>query len=156
MKSEVFIDTSGWLCFFDTNQTQHRFVRSSIEHHIRQGGHFVTTSGVFDELIPLLSTRTRASRRHILDCVVKAQNLPRLEVIHITAKVHHAAFELLQARLDKEWSWVDAASFIVMQSRGLTQALTTDHHFEQAGLCNCWLSSLAQKTEFWLSAAFSG
>jgi predicted nucleic acid-binding protein len=34
--------------------------------------------------------------------------------------------------LDKEWSLVDAASFVVMKERGLTEALTADHHFEQS------------------------
>jgi predicted nucleic acid-binding protein len=28
---------------------------------------------------------------------------------------------------------VDAASFVVMSERGITEALTTDQHFEQAG-----------------------
>jgi len=32
----------------------------------------------------------------------------------------------------KQWSLVDAASFVVMQERGLVEALTTDHNFEQA------------------------
>ena len=38
-----------------------------------------------------------------------------------------------ESRPDKEWSLVDCASFVVMQQRGLTEVLTTDHHFEQAG-----------------------
>jgi predicted nucleic acid-binding protein len=40
---------------------------------------------------------------------------------------------LLKARLDKEWSLVDCASFVVMQHRSIVEALTADHHFEQAG-----------------------
>src|SRR5262245_24927840 len=44
-----------------------------------------------------------------------------------------AAWQLWEARADKDWSAVDCASFQVMQQRGLTEALTTDHHFEQAG-----------------------
>jgi predicted nucleic acid-binding protein len=31
-----------------------------------------------------------------------------------------------------EWL-VDTFSFVLMQRRGMYQALTTDHHFEQAG-----------------------
>ncbi len=37
------------------------------------------------------------------------------------------------ARPDKEWSLTDCISFVVMQGRGLREALTSDHHFEQAG-----------------------
>ena len=42
------------------------------------------------------------------------------------------AFYIVQ-RLDKDWSLTDCISFIVMRRRGLTDALTSDHHFEQAG-----------------------
>jgi uncharacterized protein len=37
------------------------------------------------------------------------------------------------SRRDKEWSLTDCISFVVMKERGLTEALTADHHFEQAG-----------------------
>ena len=36
-------------------------------------------------------------------------------------------------RPDKAWSLTDCISFAVMAERGLTEALTADHHFEQAG-----------------------
>lgn len=34
---------------------------------------------------------------------------------------------------DKEWAVTDCISFIVMRNRGIYEALTNDHHFEQAG-----------------------
>jgi predicted nucleic acid-binding protein len=40
---------------------------------------------------------------------------------------------LYGARPDKEWGLTDCISFVVMEERGLTLALTTDRHFEQAG-----------------------
>ncbi len=40
---------------------------------------------------------------------------------------------LYAERPDKGWSLTDCISISVMQERGLTEALTTDHHFEQAG-----------------------
>ncbi|MCI0334210.1 MAG: PIN domain-containing protein [Planctomycetes bacterium] len=40
---------------------------------------------------------------------------------------------LFAARPDKEWSLTDCTSFVVMQEQALTDALTADHHFEQAG-----------------------
>ncbi|HMC28406.1 MAG TPA: hypothetical protein VKM56_11500 [Verrucomicrobiae bacterium] len=41
--------------------------------------------------------------------------------------------ELCSARKDKEWSLTDCISFVVMQRERVTDALTADHHFEQAG-----------------------
>ena len=40
---------------------------------------------------------------------------------------------LFSHRADKEWSVTDCTSFVVMQEEKLIDALTTDHHFEQAG-----------------------
>jgi uncharacterized protein len=40
---------------------------------------------------------------------------------------------MFAARSDKRWSLTDCISFVVMQERGLTEALTADRHFEQAG-----------------------
>ena len=56
-----------------------------------------------------------------------------IEIVHIDKELDAAAWTLLKGRLDKEWTLVDCASFVVMQRRGITEAFTTDHHFEQAG-----------------------
>jgi predicted nucleic acid-binding protein len=40
---------------------------------------------------------------------------------------------LFNARADKEWSLTDCVSFVAMTQFGITEALTADHHFEQAG-----------------------
>ena len=44
-----------------------------------------------------------------------------------------AGINLYLSRPDKDWSLTDCTSFVAMQERGLTDALTADHHFEQAG-----------------------
>jgi uncharacterized protein len=44
-----------------------------------------------------------------------------------------AARELFSARPDKEWSLTDCISFVAMNERNITDAPTSDHHFEQAG-----------------------
>jgi predicted nucleic acid-binding protein len=41
--------------------------------------------------------------------------------------------QLFGDRPDKEWSLTDCIDFVVMRERNLTEALTSDHHFEQAG-----------------------
>ena len=49
----------------------------------------------------------------------------------------HASFlkslDLYVRRQDKSWSFTDCTSFCLMKARKITNALTTDHHFEQAG-----------------------
>jgi predicted nucleic acid-binding protein len=49
------------------------------------------------------------------------------------AKTFDLGLSLFSRRTDKEWSLTDCISFAVMQQRNITDALTTDHHFKQAG-----------------------
>jgi uncharacterized protein len=58
---------------------------------------------------------------------------PYVEIIHIDASLDAEAWQLLSQRQDKDWSLVDCSSFAVMRQRRILEALTTDHHFEQAG-----------------------
>jgi predicted nucleic acid-binding protein len=58
---------------------------------------------------------------------------PILKVVHIDPSLDAEAWDLFQRRPDKTWSLVDCASFVVMQKRGINEALTSDVHFEQAG-----------------------
>ena len=41
--------------------------------------------------------------------------------------------ELFAQRSDKRWLLTDCISFVVMRQHGISEALTADHHFEQAG-----------------------
>ena len=60
-------------------------------------------------------------------------NNPKIEVVWVDETLHQAAVALLQSRPDKTYSLYDAVSFLLMQQYGITDALTTDHHFEQEG-----------------------
>jgi hypothetical protein len=54
-------------------------------------------------------------------------------IVPADSSVFDAGMALYRRRTDKEWSLTDCISFVVMQRDGLTEALTGDHHFEQAG-----------------------
>ena len=57
----------------------------------------------------------------------------RIEVVPFQPELNEAAIALSRSRADKNWSLTDCLSFTVMERHGLTDALTTDRHFEQAG-----------------------
>jgi hypothetical protein len=58
---------------------------------------------------------------------------PDCELIPASAELLQTGLELHAQRPDKEWSLTDCFSFVVMERRSITHALTHDHHFEQAG-----------------------
>ncbi len=54
-------------------------------------------------------------------------------VFAVDSKLFNRGCDLYRDRLDKEWSLTDCISFVLMQETNIRQALTHDHHFEQAG-----------------------
>jgi hypothetical protein len=54
-------------------------------------------------------------------------------MIPATQELFDRGVALYESRPDKEWSLTDCISFVVMADHGITEALTGDRHFEQAG-----------------------
>lgn len=133
-RDAVFVDTSGWADpILQNSSTYEAMVAYS--RQIMTGNHrLVTTNYVLTELVALLTARAHSMPR--VDLVAFVNHLlavPQVEVVHIDPTLHLEAWEMLERMTDKEWSLVDAASFVVMQRLGITEAFTSDHHFTQAG-----------------------
>ena len=58
---------------------------------------------------------------------------PDVEIVPLSDELYAKGLSLLQTRPDKRWGLTDCISFVVMQERGLVDALTADAHFRQAG-----------------------
>lgn len=130
--NEVFGDTSGWVSVFLNKDPHHTKASSLIAQWHQQNRRIVTTNYVLSELIAIF-TRFRLQRSTALDYIKTIRSVAWVEIVHIDEVRDAAAWQLLAERLDKKWSLVDCASFAVMEIRDLTEALTTDKHFEQAG-----------------------
>jgi uncharacterized protein len=93
----------------------------------------VTTNYIITELVALLTTRSRFTRSQMLTIITKIKQIHQLRLVHIDAATDAEAWAMLERFADKNWSLVDAASFVVMRQLGITEAFTNDHHFIQAG-----------------------
>lgn len=131
--NEIFADTSGWGCWLDRAESLNALAVGIVKQVHASGRRLVTTNYVLAELVALLTSPMRISRPQQVQYLATIRAAAWVEVVHVDAGLDAAAWNLWQSRPDKEWSLVDCASFVVMQQRGLTEALTTDHHFEQAG-----------------------
>jgi predicted nucleic acid-binding protein len=59
---------------------------------------------------------------------------PRALVVSTTDELFDRGVDLYEARPDKRWSLTDCISFVVMRERGISEALTGDHHSSRRGL----------------------
>jgi len=124
----MLLDTSGLLCYFDAADDRH----ANADAYFHAAPLRLVHSYILAEFIPLCQVRG-LNRSATLSFVEDLMLSPRIEIIWVDEALHQSAFALLQARLDKTYSLCDAVSFVLMKGRGLMDALTTDHHFEQEG-----------------------
>ncbi len=89
-----------------------------------------TTEAVLIEIANGSSATNRAGAVRFIENLYGTQNA-RIEPL--TPQLFQRGLALYRERADKEWGMTDCISFIVMSDHALADALTTDHHFVQAG-----------------------
>jgi len=124
----MLIDTAGLLCLFHAAEPQSADALTFFNAARLR----LTTNYVLAEFIALAHVRG-LPRQATLDFVADLQDSPEITVVYVYEALHRAGLILLQQRLDKSWSLCDAVSIELMRQYDIAEALTTDHHFEQAG-----------------------
>ena len=124
----MLLDTSGLLSMFD--EADAFYERST--HLFRNSRVLVAHDYVLAELVPLAQTR-RLSRARALDFIQEIVDAPLVHVYWVDENLYRSAMLFLTQRADKTYSLCDAVSFVLMYRLDITEALTTDRHFEQEG-----------------------
>jgi predicted nucleic acid-binding protein len=126
--SEVFADTYYFLALLNRADEGHA---AAVAFTGRASRRLVTTTWVLTELADSVA---QTNGRRLLELLVHDLEADRGTVIvPPDLAVWKRGLELYSGRPDKKWSLTDCISFVVMRERGITDALTADHHFEQAG-----------------------
>jgi len=125
--SSLFADSVYFIGLANPNDQYHSIAKA----FDLTGRTLVTTRFVVTEVANSLSnSRTRFLFARLLTLL---ENWPDVAICPITDSEYHAGVELYLQRSDKDRSLTDCTSFVVMQREGITEALTADRHFEQAG-----------------------
>jgi predicted nucleic acid-binding protein len=127
-----FADTSFWIGLSSKRDQHHHRAFAWHQFVIRTRSTIVTTEAVLLEWLNALSDVS--TRRIAAESYLRVRADARIEVLPLQAELMDSAIQLYRDRPDKNWSLTDCLSFLVLERRGLAEALTTDHDFEQAGL----------------------
>src|SRR5206468_716859 len=98
-----------------------------------QAKRIVTSDAVLTEYLNALADKGSTVRLAAVLSVERILRNPGVMVIAQTRRLFVKGFALYKARADKGYSLTDCISMVIMRQRKITNALTTDHHFEQEG-----------------------
>ena len=131
--NKIFVDTSGWASLFDPKEQFHSKADSVYKTIREPGTRLITTNYIVAELTAVLTSPLRIPRSKIINYIEGLKTSEVVDLLHIDESLDARAWKLLKERSDKQWSLVDCSSFVVMNEIGISEALTSDHNFEQAG-----------------------
>ena len=124
----TFIDTQSVVALVNERDQFHEGAVEISRFYVGQS--LVTTVAVLLEIGNALARSFRGEAVGIIERFLTAVNLT---VVRLTPDLFEEGLSLFKSHGDKEGGLVDCVSFVVMRREGLHDALTTDHHFEQAG-----------------------
>ena len=122
----LFVDSFYYFAILNPKDAAHS---RAIEFSSRHRGPLLTTTWVLTEVADGLA---RSVRRDVFKRLVSSfRQVGTNQIVPTTDELK--GIELYGERRDKQWSLTDFLSFVVMKENGLQDALTGDHHYEQAG-----------------------
>jgi predicted nucleic acid-binding protein len=130
-RREVFADTAYWIALLDPDQDLHAAAAQA--SRTLGAALMVTTEPVLVELLNHFCGRGAYWRGQALAAVDRLRQNTGVVVEPQTRDLFEAGVRLYRERRDKGYSATDCMSMVVMRRRGITDVLTSDHHFEQEG-----------------------
>ncbi len=128
---KIFVDTSYWITVLNPTDSLHDFANNLTLTLFPSK--LVTSELILNELLNHYSGSGSRFREITSNLIRQIQEDENMEVTPITSQLFTSAFQLYAQRQDKAWSHTDCSSFCIMEELGITEALTYDKHFEQAG-----------------------
>ena len=128
--TEVYGDSGYWIAMLNPRDQWHQKAMQITEHIGDR--HIVTSELVIAEFLNGMARLGRESRRRGVDTAISLYISQDMTVVRLQDSPLMTAIQRYADRLDQRWSLVDCHSFLIMEERGITDALAYDRDFEQA------------------------
>ena len=129
---ELFADTAYWIALL-LKRDRHHLHALQILREMRTSVRIVTSEYVLLEFLNHFSKHGPLARKDAMKSWRSMYEFEKVEVVPIGNEILQKAAALYDKSSDKAWSLTDCSSFVIMRERKIHDALTFDHHFEQAG-----------------------
>lgn len=129
--NQVFSDANAWVALNSKRDQLHDAAVRTNRELLQSGHRYVTTNFVLDETYTALMMKV--GHFAAVDFGERIRSARTVQVIHISEAIEEEAWNLFKQYSDKDFSFTDCTSFVVMRQLDLKEVFTNDHHFEQMG-----------------------
>jgi predicted nucleic acid-binding protein len=127
----LFGDSAGWLAMYDERDQYHLIAKRAFSALLDQQVSFLVTDYIIAETLTLM--QGRLGHRKTVSFGEWLLSAPQVRQVRLDVDLWNEAWQLFKKYDDKEFSFTDCASFVVMRREHLVDAFTFDHHFTQMG-----------------------
>jgi len=132
MLPRIFIDTSAFLALEDESDQYHEGAIQFREQVLRRRRYeIVTTSYIMDETLTLI--RFRMGINASIDFSKKLRKSEVVKIVRVSRGIEEKSLDTFERYADKDFSFTDCVSFVVMLEMGIKEAFAFDQHFDQMG-----------------------
>ena len=124
----IFVDSSAWYANAVAGDASYKAASDWLAQNIQR---LLTTDYVVDETLTLLRSRGKDGTALRLGEQFFSGTLA--EVYFLAEEDVRQAWKVFRDYSDKQWSFTDCSSKVVMEKLGITQAFAFDQHFHQFG-----------------------
>lgn len=131
MARDVFVESSGLYALADHRDPARRKAERCVSALLKAGAGLILTDYVIDETITL--AKARAGGHGALRLLEIVERSDAFRMVWIGEERFEATQSFFRQHIDHGYSFTDCTSFMVMRELKITDALTTDQHFDEAG-----------------------
>jgi predicted nucleic acid-binding protein len=127
----VFADTFFWIAFLNKKDAFHRKAKLFINNKERK--RIVTCDAVLLEVLNQFASQGAYWRNLTTNVIEKLMSDSKTRILPLSRSLFFQGMELYKSRLDKDYSFVDCISMVIMKQENISEVLSNDHHFVQEG-----------------------
>jgi predicted nucleic acid-binding protein len=128
----IFVDTGAFVALRNRSEREHESARAALSSFVSERTPLYTSNYVFAETYTALLIRV--GRAEAIEWGRRFRASEAVEMVRVDEALEDDAWSILDCHDDKQWSYVDATSFALMQREGTEEAFAFDRHFAQRGL----------------------
>lgn len=132
---KLFLDTSFLCAWLNEDDDFHNSTLGLIESLRGKQVYFFLTDYIIDETLTLILVR--ANKRKAIEVANKITEFcirdPHMKLVYIQKSLFIEAIKIFCEFKDKNWSFTDCTSYIVMKTLQISEGASFDRHFKEFG-----------------------